>query len=270
MTNGILLPRYWESLSEFVKSRSIQLSISIDAASEEVYVTNRRGGTWKGIQDALQYASELRESDQVGQLSISFVTQENNFRQIKDFCEMGIKFNVDYLQFQIIEPDFLRDLHPENYFEEWAKKAVHEATHPDHQELVEILQDEYFSQFPIDTNTRKQDELPVLALGQLLNIRNGVDISQYDNNLEESKRVKSQRLRELQEAHNHTLVKKGLLKDVWYEGKTHFIQLKYVKKINNTHVVQLENGEILKWDNDDDIWVECSKESLEYKEYSLQ
>jgi hypothetical protein len=75
--------------------------------------------------------------------------------------------------------------------------------------------------------------------------------------------------REQEQAHREkiSLVKRGVLKDVWYKDTAHFVQRKSLKKIGDTDVIKLDTNDILKWNNSSGKWIQCSKNSYEYKKY---
>ena len=55
ITNGILLKKYWHTMTDFVKRKVHCVSVSIDAASPEVYAINRRGGNWSKLLENLKF-----------------------------------------------------------------------------------------------------------------------------------------------------------------------------------------------------------------------
>jgi radical SAM protein with 4Fe4S-binding SPASM domain len=246
LSNGLLLKKYWHTVNDFAKAKIEYISISIDASTPETYSVNRRGGDWDLLHENLEFIRALRLDGRIKGFQISFVTQENNFHEMKDFTLMGEKYNVDAVQFQIIEPDFIRDLGYGDYLKEWKEKAVHEKTHPRHKELIEIITSDFFEPY-IDRYNGKAPAGTAVAMGVLGSLREGLDISQYDQLLieqEELNRVES----------GLKLVEKGLLKDIWFEGEAYFIALDAVKKINGTDVAELPTGETVIWDEDKEKW----------------
>ena len=175
------------------------------------------------------------------------VVQDNNFRELLDFILMCEKYKVDSVQLQIIEPDFIRDLGYGDYLKEWVQKAVHEKNHPNHNELLNILKDDFFNIY-IDRSNGKAPAGTAVIMGQLFDLRNGNDISQYDQLLVEEKELK--RIKD-----GLALAEKGLLKDVWFEGETYFVAPDAVKKINGTDVAELPTGETVVWNKDEEEWI---------------
>ena len=130
LTNGLLVKRYWNTLSPFAAGLTKGVSVSIDAATENTYRVNRRPADWYDLIENLQLLKEKRRQGEIARLGFSFVVQQNNYREMSDFVKMAEDFGADSVQFQIIEPDFIRDLkHDELYFQEWIAKAVHEEIH---------------------------------------------------------------------------------------------------------------------------------------------
>tara|TARA_R110000824_G_scaffold211640_2_gene397553 strand:+ start:49 stop:1158 length:1110 start_codon:yes stop_codon:yes gene_type:complete len=174
LTNGLFLPKYWDTLSSFAIEKITTISVSIDASKEETYNINRRGGDWEELLDSLRFISNLSPT-----FSASFVVQENNFVEMRPFVQMCMDYSVDHIQFQIIEPDFIRDLGYNDYLDEWINKAVHEKSHPKHNDLLKIIKDEFFDPY-ISNSVRGNDKELTIDMGPLYNLRNGEDISQYN------------------------------------------------------------------------------------------
>ena len=143
LTNGLLITKHWPKVNEFARSKIQCISVSIDAATEETYLINRRGGDWNLLHENLAYIKSDMATSISGYFGfyISFVIQQNNYNEIIDFAKMGIEYGCKKIQFQIIEPDFIRDLRYPDWETEWRDKAVHQSFHPEHHELINILQD---------------------------------------------------------------------------------------------------------------------------------
>ena len=241
LTNGLLIKKHWATLSEYAKEKIQYISISIDAATPETYTINRRGGDWNLLHENLKFVEDLKAANEIKAFQTSIVVQDNNFRELFDFILMCEKYKVDSVQLQIIEPDFIRDLGYGDYLEEWIQKAVHEKVHPNHNELLNILKDDFFNIYI----NRYNGEAPAgtaVAMGQLFNLRNGSDISQYDQLLEEEEKLK--------------LAKKSSLKDIWYNNKVYFVASSTVKEIDGTDVAELPTGETVVWNKDEEKWIE--------------
>lgn len=127
-TNGLGFTR--EMVGDIPTRDSIEsVQFSIDAATEDVYFTNR-GGSWTRLMENLEYAHELRRSGPVKQLAISMVVQENNWGQMTDFWLLGKKYGVDVVQFNaILQQNCFTD-------EEYKQRAVHLRSHPVNRQFV--------------------------------------------------------------------------------------------------------------------------------------
>ena len=141
LTNGLLIKKYWDTFSSFTKEKVKFISISIDAATEETYLFNRRGGSWALLHENLKFVQQLEGV----KLRTSMVVQDNNFREIKDFVIMSESYDAVTVQLQIIEPDF--HFGEPDYINTWLKKAVHEKVHKNHNELITVLKDPFFDSY---------------------------------------------------------------------------------------------------------------------------
>jgi len=171
LTNGLLITKYWDSLSSFAKEKIKYISISIDAATKETYLLNRRGGDWELLHKNLKFVQQLEGVS----FGTSMVVQNNNFREIKDFIKMSESYNVQHVQLQIIEPDY--HFGKPNYLETWLLKAVHERAHKNHNELIEVVKDCFFDKY-LDASS----DCMSMTMGPLIPLRYGNDISQHKYN----------------------------------------------------------------------------------------
>ena len=192
LTNGLLLKRYWHTLSPFAREKISRIMISIDAATEGTYLFNRRGGDWKLLHENLEFAQHLQSTNQIYKFGTNMVVQNNNYLEIKDFVKMCESYGARNIELQIIEPDFIRDLKHGDYFQEWCSKAVHEKTHKNHEDLLRVIKDPFFDRY-VDPS---QDGLFV-GMGPLTILRQGGDISQYENNLREYNHINRRLSREI-------------------------------------------------------------------------
>ena len=279
LTNGSLFKKYYDTVKLKDKIPKISVSVSIDAACKETYGINRRGGDWDNLLDNLKYIGDLRKADKIFWFGTSFVVQQNNYKEIKNFLLLCEEYNVDNVSLQIYEPDFIRDLRHDDYFDEWASKAVQEKTHPEHDQLQGILTDPFLDPYITLRSNRRIDLDPgevitELYMGPLMDVRNGKDISQYDSNYKEYQQVlkdnKKERKRVDDDAKRQTglsLVQRGILKDIWFNEQTYFVKVDCVKTINSADVTRIPTGDIVRWDEDAKEWLKCSKNSYEYTKY---
>lgn len=137
-TNGLLLTeatldrlsgRFYRT--DFV-SRIENVLVSVDAASKDTYFMNR-GGNFELLLDNL-----YRLRDRGMPIQINMVVQRNNFREMFDFVCLGDALNAFRIYFSALENwGTYESL-------DYLDRAVHRISHPDHQELLSILQDPIF------------------------------------------------------------------------------------------------------------------------------
>ncbi|GHD64301.1 radical SAM protein [Jeongeupia chitinilytica] len=126
-------PEMWAKIPEAVRTRIKSCEISIDAASEATYAINRRGGDFARLLKNLDFIATLRRSQALRYFKIHMVVQANNFREMPDFVALGARVGADEVYF--------------SHLSDWgtfsevelAKRQVHIATHPLHEQLQEIL-----------------------------------------------------------------------------------------------------------------------------------
>ncbi|WP_406826872.1 SPASM domain-containing protein [Pedobacter sp. KACC 23697] len=134
-TNGLLLtPKTWGSICNTAISK---IDISVDAGSAPTYMLNR-GGNWNILLDNLDFVGKLRRAGKIKSFELHFVVQENNFREMKDFVEIGLQVSADFICFKQI-------LNWGTYSEEeYLSRAVQLASHPLHQEFKKTIKDPIF------------------------------------------------------------------------------------------------------------------------------
>jgi MoaA/NifB/PqqE/SkfB family radical SAM enzyme len=141
-TNGLLLtPERWDSIRN--SHYAIDwIGISIDAATEGTYRENR-GGKFEKLLQNLEFVSGLRKKNEIDAFNINFVVQANNFREMKQFIELGRKYGCDGIVFQRIM--HLEDAYGPSSEERYLEAAVHMKTHPEHDEFLNELSDPIFA-----------------------------------------------------------------------------------------------------------------------------
>lgn len=100
LTNGMLFtPKLWETIRH---NRYELISVSIDAASKVTYEKIRRNGNWDILRRNLDLIGELRHRGMVEEFNITFVVMKSNYREMKDFVELGLTLGCDKIIFQKI------------------------------------------------------------------------------------------------------------------------------------------------------------------------
>jgi len=138
----------------------------------------------------------LQSTKQIHSFGCNMVVQNNNYREIKDFVKMCESYDAHCVELQIIEPDFIRDLNHQDYFQEWFSKAVHEKRHKNHNDLLTVIKDPFFEKYIDRYNSRSQGGLFV-GMGPLTILRQGGDISQYETNVRQYNKRKGDKRRSL-------------------------------------------------------------------------
>lgn len=153
MTNGQLLtPKMWERIQNSHKLiKSIQ--ISIDAASKETYCRLRPGGDFHHLLSNLEFIQSLKKSGFIEFVSIDFVVQNLNYREMESFVELGKFFEFDRVGFSSIRNwgTFSADI--------FSIRAVHTKIHPEYQKFLEIIRKSVFRD-------------PIVDLGNLSYLQN--------------------------------------------------------------------------------------------------
>lgn len=115
-TNGLLLPQYWDDLINIHKNIKI-IRMSIDAASKEIYEKIRCGGKWEKLILALEFISNLKQTNQINQFITHFCIQKDNYKEAPEFVDLMLKYNVTRVVFNLLR----RKWHS---IEEFQKKSI--------------------------------------------------------------------------------------------------------------------------------------------------
>src|SRR5581483_7007048 len=103
-SNGQLWTREsWEAIPLEIRDAVHTAEISIDAATDETYALNRRGGSFQILLQNLELLSELRVQNKLKALIFSMVVQANNFREMPAFVELGKRFDASSVYFMKID-----------------------------------------------------------------------------------------------------------------------------------------------------------------------
>lgn len=138
-TNGLLLtPDCWNRLRHHTH-RITELQVSIDASHPDTY-RQLRGGDLSTLISNLEHARAKIQRCPVCRnggfvLHLNFTFQSKNFREIPAFLDLGKKLNARRITFSALENwgTYTDD--------EYAQRAVHLPSHPEHTELLEVLRD---------------------------------------------------------------------------------------------------------------------------------
>lgn len=107
LTNGILFTRkLWETISH---NRYGAIGVSIDAATKETYQHIRKNGNWDILRQNLDFISELRAKNVFSGFSIYFCVMKSNYREMKQFVELGKAIGCDNIEFTKIFGDVIEE-----------------------------------------------------------------------------------------------------------------------------------------------------------------
>jgi tetratricopeptide (TPR) repeat protein len=138
ITNGQLFTlQAWEQWHK-IHSSIKMIQISIDAASVETYRIVRRGGDFQRLLVNLEFISSLKRKGAFYWVSLEFVVQKANYKEMKDFVELGKRFGFDKVSFAGIRNwgTFGK--------EEFRLQTVHDPNHPEYHQFLEVLKDPLF------------------------------------------------------------------------------------------------------------------------------
>lgn len=140
-TNGSLLnENFWNGLPEDLKKHLTMIQVSLDAATKETYENVRLGGKWEVINRNLKFISEI---ETVKSLTLNFVVQESNFREMPAFVELAERLNCR-ARFTRVQQ------WPATSSKLFAKMNVFDSNHPSHQEFLNVLENERLKDPRID------------------------------------------------------------------------------------------------------------------------
>jgi molybdenum cofactor biosynthesis enzyme MoaA len=160
-TNGSLLNEtFWSGLPIELKKHLSMIQVSTDAATKDTYEKVRLGGKWEVIKRNLEFISKLNT---VKSLTLNFVVQESNFREMEAFVDLGAHLGCR-VRFTRVQR------WPATSAEVFAKMNVFDPDHVSHSEFVKIVGSEKLKDRRVD-------------MRELIDILNGTDARQSTRNL---------------------------------------------------------------------------------------
>lgn len=131
-TNGSTLLANRKLLESAIKNIS-SFRVSIDAASKGTYESIRKGGNWENLLKNLQFLSEIRTANNDFQITSDFLVQADNFRELPDYIKLADSYGFDHIRIQHL---WNWDTWDQKTFD---SKNVFDTKHPDHAELMKII-----------------------------------------------------------------------------------------------------------------------------------
>jgi sulfatase maturation enzyme AslB (radical SAM superfamily) len=131
-TNGVLFDEAaWREFD--LVGRLGLVAISLDSANEETYSVVRRGGSFRRLQDNLDFLAGRRKAGEISLMRLDFVVQGLNYREMPEMLSIADRYGFDKIKFQMI-----RNWHTYSAAE-FAKHDIGSRYHPRYQEFLEIL-----------------------------------------------------------------------------------------------------------------------------------
>jgi MoaA/NifB/PqqE/SkfB family radical SAM enzyme len=129
----------WEKIRN-IHYLDIELYVSVDATKKETYEIIRRGGDFETLLKNLKFLSGLRKEKKLSSLTINFVVQDHNYKEMPDFVKLGIELGVDFIAFQKIynAGTYTAD--------EFNHRTVFAPTHPEYKDFLAILRMPIFNE----------------------------------------------------------------------------------------------------------------------------
>lgn len=119
ITNGLLLPKYWNDVKGCTFG---SLLVSIDAADKETYEKIRRGGAWEDLLASLDLIKTHR--DRFTSITLNMTVMRANYQSIPDFINFAESYGFG-ASFQKIRGTY----DDQNIFEANDREAIRELSH---------------------------------------------------------------------------------------------------------------------------------------------
>ncbi len=137
-TNGTLLTKKTlDKLCE--KYNNIEFFISLDACTKKTYEKIRIGGNFETLIKNLEYLSKVRKEGKVKTVSILYVLQKDNYKELADTVKLAIKLGFD--KFDVTRINNWGTFTEE----EFDKVSMYDKNGNEKKELLKILEDPIFS-----------------------------------------------------------------------------------------------------------------------------
>jgi len=96
---GLFTPDNWALMKDNKKNTKFILTVSIDAASKEVYDSIRKFGDFDQLKKNMIFAGKLRKKGELSYFRINFVVQRKNMYEMLRFIEFGKHIGADKVFF---------------------------------------------------------------------------------------------------------------------------------------------------------------------------
>lgn len=164
ITNGQLLTEErWQQI-EALNAKELRISVSIDAASKEIYESIRRGAKWEMLLRNMKMLSEKRAKGKLDRLETSLCVMKRNIHEMVPFIELCRAWNCDKIELKRIFGTIAGD---ENIFDNEDTSCL--------ETLSAVLQDPRFDEkwiaasslLPYRNYSAERNILPETPVGQM-------------------------------------------------------------------------------------------------------
>ena len=114
ITNGLLIDRPW---AELLVRHGVQMRISIDGATKEIYEKIRTGAKWERLIESIELLNEARDrQNKRTSLELHMVVMKSNHHQLPEMIDFAHKYRFDVVDFSHIVFGAGVDDHGEDIF----------------------------------------------------------------------------------------------------------------------------------------------------------
>jgi len=132
-TNGVLFKDNWDKIKHLA-NYPITVSVTPNSFDRETYRYLAGRDDLKKFEESLRFISDMKHEGKIAHIRLIMVIQDSNFRQIPDFIQKGIDYDVDDIVLRPIYKWFgLQE-------DELLYKNVLNPCHPYYKEYLEIIQ----------------------------------------------------------------------------------------------------------------------------------
>lgn len=139
-SNGILLPGFWPR----IRRKVTVVVLSVDSCTPHIYEKLRYPAKWEQICHTMRFCHDLVERGEIFLFHCNMIVQVANFREMSKFARFCRSYGAHVVMYTFIAP------WPHIGPEEWARINVANPQHPDHAELLHVLQDPVLREPGID------------------------------------------------------------------------------------------------------------------------
>ena len=147
-TNGLLLLKNADVIENHLSQ--ILLSISIDAASKDVYEKVRRGGKWTTLIENLEYVKRLTDANPTFLVESRFTIQRDNLDDVIPFLEFSKKYNLR-INYGVMEDWGV-------WIDKYEENCAHLPSSPVFEKFIKIINDPIFKEYGVYIDNLKHWE----------------------------------------------------------------------------------------------------------------